>query len=83
MGRQKAALWLPNSQYGGLEGEECENRRQKTQSMLNLSAENMAVPMCSGFFRDLQHLSTGEGQMSAHDRVCIYRGQQMKYPAPE
>ena len=47
VGRQKAALWLQNSQSGGLVGQECEDGSLKTEARVRFRAEAMAVPMCS------------------------------------
>lgn len=47
VGRQKAVLWIQNSQSRGLVGQECEDGNLKTKAMLKFSAELMAVPMCS------------------------------------
>ena len=48
VGRQKAALWLQNSQYGELACEECEDGSLKTQETVKCSVENKAVPQWSG-----------------------------------
>ena len=46
-GRRKVALWLPNSQNDGTEGEVCEDRGLKTEAKVKFSAERIAVPVCS------------------------------------
>ena len=47
LGKQKAALWLQNSQYIGLSGED---GNRKTQARVKFSAVRMEVPMWSDCF---------------------------------
>ena len=48
LGKQKAALWLQNSQYIGLSGE---HGNLKTQARVKFSAVRMEVPMWSDCFK--------------------------------
>ena len=47
VGRINAALWLQNSQSGGLAGQECEDESLNTEAMVQFSVECTAVPMHS------------------------------------